>query len=60
MARAKGVTMDLDSVVIEVADHMSSPRMTFVPISAPEGKEHAVALEKGTVGNEIHAAATDR
>ena len=52
--------MDLASVVTEAADHMSSPRMTYVPLLAPEGKEQAVALEKGTVESDIHAVEMDR
>ena len=60
VAKANDVIMDLDLVVIEAADHTWSLRMTYVLISAPEGRELAVALEKGTVGNAIHAAVTDR
>ena len=32
----------------------------YVPTSAPEGREQAVALEKGTVENAIHAVVTDK
>ena len=60
MAKAKNVITGLDLVAIEVADHTWSRRVTHVLTSAPEGKEQAVALEKGTVGNAIHAAVTDK
>ena len=60
MDKAKDVITDLDLVAIEAADHTWSLRMTYVLTSAPEGREQAVALEKGTVGNAIHSAVTDR
>ena len=56
----KDVIMDLDLVDIEAADDMWLLRMRFVPILAPEGREQAVALDKGTVGNAIHVVVTDR
>ena len=35
-------------------------KMTYVPTLAPEGREQAVALEKGTVEHAIHAVAADK
>ena len=57
MEKAKDVIVDLEMVAIEVVDHTWSLRM---PISAPEGREQAVALDKGTVASEIHVAATGK
>ena len=51
--------MDLDSVVTVDVAHTSSLKTTSAPTLAHEGKEQAVALEKGTVGSGIHVVVTE-
>ena len=58
--RQKGDIMVLDLAAIVGDDRTSPLTMTYVPTSAPEGREQAVALENGTLDNAIHAVVTDR
>ena len=46
VVKEKDDITDSDSAAIGADDHTWSLKMTYVPTSAPEGKEQAVALDK--------------
>ena len=59
MEKAKDVITDSDSVVTVDVVHTSSLKTTSAPTLAHEENEQAVALEKGTVGSEVHVVEMD-